>query len=80
MNISPDRLKELQNLPDSEIDTSEIPELDQAFWENARKVEPVAQETVAIALDQDILNWLKHQTPHYQILINQVLRAYMNQH
>ena len=29
MNISPDRLKELQNLPDSEINTSEIPELDQ---------------------------------------------------
>lgn len=78
MSISRDRLKELQNLPDSEIDTSEIPELDEAFWQNARKVEP--QETVAISIDKDILNWLKHQTPDYQILINQVLRNYMNQH
>lgn len=78
MSISRDRLKELQNLSDSEIDTSEIPELDETFWQNARKVEP--QETVAISIDKDILNWLKHQTPDYQILINQVLRNYMNQH
>ena len=77
MSISRDRLKELQNLPDSEIDTSEIPELDEIFWQNARKVEP--QETVAISIDKDILNWLKHQTPDYHILINQVLRNYMNQ-
>ncbi|MDB9313825.1 BrnA antitoxin family protein [Spirulina sp. CS-785/01] len=80
MTISPERLKQLQNLPDSEIDTSDIPELDEQFWKNARKVEPVSQETVTIPLDQDVLNWLKHQTPHYQTLINQVLRAYMNQH
>lgn len=80
MSISRDRLEELQNLPDSEIDTSDIPELDETFWHNARKVEPVSQETIAISLDKDIFNWLKHQTSEYHILINQVLRAYMNQH
>ena len=80
MNISIDRLKELQNLPDDQIDTSEIPELDETFWQKAKKIEPVAQETIAITLDQDILKWLQYQTPHYQVLINQVLRAYMNQH
>nr|WP_232225322.1 BrnA antitoxin family protein [Dactylococcopsis salina] len=80
MSISRDRLKELENLPDSEIDTSDIPELDETFWQNARKVEPVSKETVAISLDKDTLNWLKHETSDYQNLINQVLRAYMNQH
>jgi hypothetical protein len=38
MNLSPERLKQQQNLSDSEIDTSEIPELDETFWQNARKV------------------------------------------
>ena len=75
MTISPERLKQLQNLPDREIDTSEIPELDETFWKNAKK-----RETVTIPLDPDILTWLKQQTPQYPQLINQVLRAYMNQH
>ena len=29
-------------LPDDQIDTSDIPELDEAFWRNARLVEPRA--------------------------------------
>lgn len=28
-------LEELKNLPDEDIDTSEIPELDEDFWSNA---------------------------------------------
>jgi len=39
MNLSPERLKQRPNLPDSKIDTSEIPELDETFWQNARKVD-----------------------------------------
>ena len=79
MTISPKRLKQLQNLPDSEIDTSDIPELGEQFWQNARKVESVSKETVTISLDQDVLDWLRYKTPHYQALINQVLRTYMSQ-
>lgn len=75
MTISPERLEQLQTLPDTEIDTSEIPELDENFWQNAKKL-----EAVTIPLNLDFLNWLKQQTPEYQKLINQVLRAYMNQH
>lgn len=80
MTISPERLKQLQTLPDAEIDTSEIPELNETFWQNARKTEAIARETVTIPLDRDLLTWLKQQTPQYPKLINQVLRAYMNQH
>lgn len=80
MTISPERLKQLQNLPDSEIDTSEIPELDETFWQNATEREAIARETVTISLDRDVLNWLQQQTSQYPQLINQVLRAYMNQH
>ncbi|NET17193.1 MAG: BrnA antitoxin family protein [Okeania sp. SIO1H6] len=79
MTISPERLKELQNINDSEIDTSDIPELDEQFWQKARRVEPISQETVLIKLDRDIINWFKYQTPNYKTIINQVLRAYINQ-
>ena len=79
MTISPERLKELQNIKDSEIDTSDIPELDEQFWQKARRVEPIPQETVLIKLEPDIVNWFKHQSPNYKTIINQVLRDYINQ-
>ena len=79
MTISPERLKELQNIKDSEIDTSDIPELDEQFWQKARRVEPILQETVLIKLEPDIVNWFKHKNPNYQSMINQVLRDYINQ-
>ena len=79
MTISPERLKELQNIKDSEIDTSDIPELDEEFWQKARRIEPILQDTVLIKLEPDIVNWCKHQNPNYQTVINQVLRDYINQ-
>ncbi len=45
MSISDKRLKELQNIPDSAIDTSDIPELDDKFWENAKMVKPIAKKS-----------------------------------
>ncbi|MEB3340947.1 BrnA antitoxin family protein [Okeania sp.] len=79
MSISPERLKELQNIKDSEIDTSDIPELDEQFWQKARRVEPILQETVLIKLEPDIVNWFQRQNPNYQTMINQVLRDYIEQ-
>ncbi len=38
--ISPKRLEELENIPESAIDTSDIPELDESFWETAKLVKP----------------------------------------
>jgi uncharacterized protein (DUF4415 family) len=77
MSISPNRLKELENIPDTEIDTSDIPELDQQFWETAKMVKPVNQETTLIQLDQDILDWFKSKGKGYQSLINSALRSYI---
>ncbi|MCC5665851.1 BrnA antitoxin family protein [Nostoc sp. CHAB 5784] len=77
MSISPNRLKELQNIPDTAIDTSDIPELDQQFWETAKMVKPVSQEAALIQLDQDILDWFKSKGKGYQSLINSALRSYI---
>ncbi|MEC4895758.1 MAG: hypothetical protein SAL07_21860 [Oscillatoria sp. PMC 1051.18] len=47
MNISRKRLKEIQNIPDSAIDTSDIPELDDRFWKNAKIVKPITKKNNA---------------------------------
>ena len=78
MIISPKRLEELQNLPDEEIDTSDIPELDNHFWANAKMVTPITKQAVSIRLDSDILDWFKSQGKGYQSTINNVLRTYIN--
>ena len=40
MRLSKTRLSEIESLPEDAIDTSEIPELDNDFWENARRIVP----------------------------------------
>ncbi|MEH1808178.1 hypothetical protein [Nostoc sp.] len=56
MSISPNRLKELQNIPDTAIDISDIPELDRQLWDTAKMVKAVSQEATLIKLDRDILD------------------------
>jgi len=73
-------LQRLRNLKDEEIDYSDIPELDEAFFENAVIVLPQPKASVSIRLDQDVLNWFKGQGKGYQTRINALLRAYMEAH
>lgn len=40
MSVSKKRLEELKAIPEEDIDTSDIPELEQEFWENAELVHP----------------------------------------
>lgn len=72
-------LEELTKVPDSEIDYSDIPELDDAFWKNARIVQPrPPKEQVTIRFDADILDWFRRRGKGYQTHINAVLRAYVD--
>ena len=77
MNISPKRLKEIANIPDDAIDTSDIPELDDSFWEKAKMTKPITKQSISIRLDSDILDWFKSQGKGYQTFINSVLRTYV---
>ena len=54
MNISHKRLEEIQNIPDSAIDTSDIPELDDDFWQTAKMIVPKKMLQIVEAL----LVWL----------------------
>jgi len=63
-------------MDDKDIDTSDIPELDEAFFQQAELRVP-AKQAVTIRLDSDVLAWFKDQGAGYQTRINQLLRQYM---
>lgn len=77
MPISKKRLEEIQAIPDEDIDTSDIPELDERFWEKARLVMPRTKKCVSLRLDSDVLEWFESLGKGYQTRINAVLRSYM---
>ena len=78
MPISQTRLKELATRSDKQIDYSDIPELDEAFFEKAKLVRPAADKRqITIRVDADVLDWFRGQGKGYQTHMNAVLKAYM---
>lgn len=72
-------LKAMADMPDSEIDYSDIPPLDDQFW--ARAVpnpfyKPVKQHA-SVRIDADVMAWLKSQGKGYQTRLNSILRRAM---
>jgi uncharacterized protein (DUF4415 family)/uncharacterized DUF497 family protein len=73
-------LKSLAALPDSAIDTSDVPEL--LDWSDAKRglfYRPVKQQ-LTLRLDADVVAWFKSQTKSsegYQTRINRALREYV---
>ena len=70
---------ELQRLaarPEEEVELSEVPELDEAFFREAEWRPPIKQP-VTIRLDADVLEWFRSQGPGYQTRINRLLRRFM---
>ena len=73
------KLKALAARPDSEIDTSDIPEMTEEQWKNARRghfYRPRKRQITA-RVDADVLDWLKRQGKGYQSRINAILRREM---
>lgn len=64
-------------LKDEEIDTSDIPPLDETFFAEAEIRMPQTKPSITIRLDPDVLEWFKDQGKGYQTRINAVLRRYV---
>ena len=74
-------IEELVALPDEQIDTSDIPELDEAFWKTARVVVPQTKPTISLRLPQEVLDFFKAENPKgYTARMAAVLSAYVNAH
>lgn len=71
--------EELQALGDDDIDTSDIPELDENFWKNATVVMPDDRRKTQITakFDTDVVDWFKQQGSGYQARMNAVLKSYV---
>ena len=72
-------LAKLATRPDREIDLSDIPELTDKFWQNARQnpfYRPIKKQ-VTLRLDADVLAWLRKQGKGYQTRANFLLREIM---
>jgi len=72
-------LRALAAQPESSIDYSDQPLLDEAFWRNAVRnpfYRPNKTSTT-VRLDADVLAWLKSQGRGYQTRINAILREAM---
>ena len=77
MSISKKRLKEIEAIKDEDIDYSDIPELDESFWQRAQLQMPQPKKGVYVRLDTDVLDWLKSKGKGYQARMNAMLRALM---
>ncbi len=69
--------KKVDSKTDSEIDLSEIPELDENFWKTAKVIEPKSKKAISLRIDNDVLEWFRQQGKGYQTKINSVLKAYV---
>jgi uncharacterized protein (DUF4415 family) len=67
----------LEQMTDEEIDTSDIPPLDEEFFANAQIRMPARKVPITIRLDPDVLSWFRSLGKGYQTYINNVLRTYM---
>jgi uncharacterized protein (DUF4415 family) len=73
------KLKALAARPNSEIDTSELPEWTDAQWKTARrgKFYRPNKKQITAKVDADVLDWLKSQGKGYQSRMNAILRREM---
>jgi uncharacterized protein (DUF4415 family) len=73
------RLKKLSRQPNNEINTSDIPELTERFWQNAVRnpfYRPLKRQ-LTLRLDADVIAWLRRQGRGYQTRANALLRDAM---
>ena len=71
------RLEEIGAIRDEDIDFSDIPELDDGFWNRVELRMPTPKKGVYVRLDADVLDWLKSKGKGYQTRMNAMLRALM---
>jgi uncharacterized protein (DUF4415 family) len=51
--------KELANVKDEDIDFSDIPELDDSFWNNASLIEPDKKKSITLRVKGSVLDYFK---------------------
>ncbi|HYO99704.1 MAG TPA: BrnA antitoxin family protein [Pyrinomonadaceae bacterium] len=66
-------------ITEEEIDTSDIPPLDEAFFAHAKLRVP-EKVSITVNVDADVLEWFRAQGEEFQQRINAALRIYAEAH
>lgn len=67
-------------MTDEEIDTSDIPELDEEFFASAEIRMPKGKRTVLLTVDNEVFDWFEKQGPDIRDRMNAALRIYAEAH
>jgi uncharacterized protein (DUF4415 family) len=67
-------------MADGEIDTSDIPPLDDDFFNRAQWRMPSKKTAVTLSVDDEVLEWFEAQGAEFQHRINAALRIYAEAH
>lgn len=73
-------LDQLAAVKDEHIDFSDIPELDEDFWNRAELAEPDRTEQITLRVKRSVLAYFRASGKGYQTRINQVLESYVRAH
>ena len=68
---------EIAAVEDAAIDFGDIPELDEAFWREARLVEPDRTVQITLRVKRSVLEYFRASGKGYQTRINRVLESYV---
>jgi len=68
--------KKVDGMIDEDIDFSDIPELDDNFFKNAKIILPKPKVPITLRVEADVLEWYKATGGKYQTLIHAVLKEY----
>ena len=72
--LTPGRIAAIK---DEDIDFSDIPELDETFWQRAELFEPDRTVQITMRVKRSVLTYFRAAGKGYQTRINRVLESYV---
>ena len=79
-NTSQTNWAKLETMTDEEIDTSDIPPLDEKFFANARLRMPRGKIVVTVSVEKDVNDWYQAQGEESKALMSAALKIYAEAH
>lgn len=79
-NTSQTNWTKLETMTDEEIDTSDIPPIDEKFFANARLRMPKGKVAVMVSVDKDVSDWYQSQGEESKALMGAALKIYAEAH
>ncbi|CAN5321354.1 hypothetical protein BH10ACI1_BH10ACI1_20100 [soil metagenome] len=79
-NTSQTNWAKLESMTDEEIDTSDIPPLDEKFFANARLRMPRGKVAVTVSVEKEVVDWYQAQGEESRALMSAALKIYAEAH